>query len=89
MANSQNVYGVLSNGVHADVSKTERGAKRYATLNGYNTVSIRFNCGYIASEIATKQGNREVFTNGNWMQLKTRTLYQPCVNTMLAEYYCL
>ena len=52
MGTTQNVYGIISNGIHVDTSKTERGAKRYATLNGYNTVSIRFNCGYIASEIA-------------------------------------
>lgn len=62
MGTTQNIYGIISNGVHTDISKTERGAKRYATLNGYNTVSIRFNCGYIASEIATKQGNKWVKT---------------------------
>lgn len=37
------VFGVLdSNGCHVDVSKTERGAKRYARLNGYNKVTCRF-----------------------------------------------
>ena len=27
----QNIYGVVSGGVHTDTSKTERGAKIYAT----------------------------------------------------------
>jgi hypothetical protein len=62
MANSQNVYGVLSNGVHVDTSKTERGAKNFATRYGYTSVSVRFNCGYIATEIASKQNNKWVKT---------------------------
>jgi len=51
----QNTYGVLCNGSHVDVSKTERGAKMFATKNGYNTVTVRYNCGYIAKEIAYKR----------------------------------
>ena len=51
---NRNIYGVLSNGVHIDVSNTEKGAKQYATRNGYDTISIRYNCGYIAQEIAQK-----------------------------------
>ena len=62
----QNIYGVLSNGVHTDVSNTERGAKRYATLNGYLTITIRFNCGYIAREIAYKN------ESGKWVSLNKR-----------------
>lgn len=54
-----NIYGIVSNGVHTDVSKTERGAKLYATKNGYDKVSIRYNLGYNAEIIATK-------TNGKW-----------------------
>ena len=58
----QNIFGVLINGVHEDVSKTEKGAKRFATLNGFDTVTIRYNCGYIVREIATKR-------NGKWVTL--------------------
>jgi hypothetical protein len=48
------IYGILSDGVHHDVSKTLHGAKCYATRNGYTTVTIRYNCGYIVSEVAHK-----------------------------------
>jgi len=61
---NNNIYGVLSNGVHIDVSKTERGAKQYATRNGYLTVTVRYNCGYIAAEIAHKY-------TGKWQPVKT------------------
>jgi hypothetical protein len=50
----QNIYGVLINGVHTDVSKTERGAKAYATRHGYLTVTIRYICGYDVQQIAHK-----------------------------------
>lgn len=59
----QNIYGIISNGIHIDVSNTERGAKQYATRNGFNIVSIRFNCGYIVTEIAIKNNNK--WTNIN------------------------
>lgn len=55
----QNVFGVLSNGVHVDVATTEKGVKRYATLNGYDIVTVRYNCGYTAREISQK-------LNGKW-----------------------
>lgn len=54
MNNSNNIYGVLVDGVHVDVSKTEKGAKQYATKHGYLTVTVRYNGGYIASKIAHK-----------------------------------
>ena len=54
MKESNNIYGVLVDGVHIDVSKTERGAKQYATKHGYLTVTVRYNCGYIAAQIAHK-----------------------------------
>jgi len=64
-----NTYGVLINGVHVDVSKTEKGAKNFATRNGYLTVTCRFNCGYIATEIAHKY-------NGKWKSIeKGQTRY--------------
>lgn len=56
-----NTYGVLnSENVHTDVSNTLKGAKRYATLNGYTKVSIRYNGGYVAELIAEK-------INGKWV----------------------
>jgi hypothetical protein len=59
-----NTYGILLNGSHIDVSKTERGAKNYASRNGYDTVTIRYNCGYIAEEIAYKN------KLGKWISLE-------------------
>lgn len=56
---SKNMYGVLnSKGIHTDVSFTERGAKNYATRNGYTAVSIRFNLGYHVEKIAEKVKGR-------------------------------
>ena len=63
MSNNNNVYGVLSNGVHIDVSKTERGAKQYATKHGFLTVTVRYNCGYVVAEIAHKY-------TGKWQAIK-------------------
>jgi len=56
-----NIYGVLEDGAHIDVSKTERGAKCYATRNGFDTVTIRYNCGYVAQEICRKGKNDRWF----------------------------
>ena len=56
-----NIYGILDgNDCHIDVSKSEKGAKRYATMHGYNKVSIRFNCGYHVQVIAEKINNKWV-----------------------------
>lgn len=50
-----NIYGIVnSEGIHTDVSKTEKGAKNYATRRGYNKVSIRYNGGYDVDIIAEK-----------------------------------
>ncbi len=59
----QDIFGVIVDGVHIDTSKTERGAKNYATRNGHLTVSVRYNCGYIAQEIAHKY-------TGKWQKIK-------------------
>jgi len=57
----QNTFGIIdSNGAHIDVSKTERGAKTYATKHGYSIVTIRYNCGYVAERIAEKINNKWV-----------------------------
>ena len=51
-----NTYGILdSQNCHIDVSRTEKGAKNYATRNGYKTVSIRYSCGYDVDIVATKR----------------------------------
>lgn len=50
------IYGVISDGVHTDVSSTLNGAKRYATLNGFEQVSVRYNGGYIAQILFEKVG---------------------------------
>ena len=53
-----NIYGIVtSRGEHIDVSKSERGAKQYATRNGYNKISVRFNCGYDVQIIAERGAN--------------------------------
>ena len=50
-----NTYGIAtSDGEYIDVSNTERGAKRYATLNDYDAVYIRFNNGYITALVSTR-----------------------------------
>ena len=58
-----NIYGVVnSEGVHIDTSNTERGAKIYATRNGYSKVSIRYNMGYVVRVLAEK-------VNGVWQKV--------------------
>jgi hypothetical protein len=52
------VYGVLDGGIHCDISGTVRGAKRYATLNGYTQISVRHNCGYTVAIAFSKLGGR-------------------------------
>ena len=56
-----NIFGVVdSEGIHTDVSNSERGAKRYATLNGYSKVSVRYNGGYVVNIVAEKIGKNLV-----------------------------
>jgi len=61
-----NTYGVLSNGTHIDVSKSIKGAKRYATLNGFNIVTIRYSCGYVAEQISER-------VDGKWEDISNKT----------------
>jgi hypothetical protein len=56
----QDVYGVVSNGAHVDVSNTLLGAKQYATRNGYTVVTLRHNAGHIATKCVEK-------INGKWL----------------------
>lgn len=60
---TNDIYGVLVNGAHVDVSKSLHAAKIYATKNNLLTVTIRYNCGYIACEIWHKY-------EGYWKQVK-------------------
>ena len=54
---NNHTYGVNTrNHGYVDVSNTERGAKNYATRNGYSEVYIRFNSGYFVSLVATREG---------------------------------
>jgi len=56
---SQIIYGVLNSELCLiDTSKTERGAKQYATRNGYNLVGFRV--GYNAFILSEK-------INGKWV----------------------
>jgi len=56
----QHTYGVINNeGIYFDTSFTLRGAKRYATINGYTRVGKRYDCGYHITILAIK-------TNGKW-----------------------
>lgn len=56
-----NTYGVLNaNNEHIDVSKSEKGAKQYATRNGYTKISIRYNSGYNVDIVAIKKGSKWV-----------------------------
>lgn len=53
------VYGTTNNeGIHYDTSNTLRGAKCYATRNGYNNVSKRV--GYNVFIVAEKINNKWV-----------------------------
>lgn len=58
------IYGVVNyKGEHIDVSQSEKGAKNYATRNGYKKVSIRFNSGYDVAIIAEKN------SKGKWVKV--------------------
>jgi hypothetical protein len=59
-----NTYGVINReGIHIDVSKTEKGAKNYATRHGYTKVSIRYNSGYHVNIIAERNDRGKWIAN--------------------------
>jgi plastocyanin domain-containing protein len=60
---NNNIYGVLFNGAHTDISKSLKATKRYATMNGFKHISIRYNGGYIAVEIFAKDNK------GKWIDI--------------------
>jgi len=49
-----NIYGITSNDIHTDVSNSERGAKNYATRNGYEFVSVRYDGTYNVDILSMK-----------------------------------
>ena len=51
---NNNIYGVVINGIHHDISRSLKATKKYATINNFLTVSIRWNAGYNVSEICHK-----------------------------------
>lgn len=59
-----NIYGILdSNDCHIDISISLKGTKRYATIHGYNKVSIRYNCGYDVDILFEKRNNKWIKHN--------------------------
>lgn len=65
MKTTNNIYGVLVNYSHIDISPSLHAAKLYATKHGYTTVTVRYNCGYIAQEIFHKYSGKWVACNVN------------------------
>lgn len=57
-----NIYGVITgkDQVHTDVSLSLQGTKRYASVNGYDTISVRYNGGYVAEKIYKKVNKKWV-----------------------------
>ena len=57
---NNNSYGVVCgpDNIYTDVSRTLKGAKRYATLHDFDKVGIRFNSGYHVKIVATKIYNK-------------------------------
>ena len=51
-------FGVAPHGAYYDVSRTERGAKNYATRHGYNAIFIRFDGSMIIALRAEKIGKK-------------------------------
>ena len=57
------VYGVLINEIHHDISLSLKGAKRYATINGFGIVSVRIKSGYNVLPLFKKEGKK-------WIKIK-------------------
>jgi len=60
-----NTYGIVYgiDNIYTDVSRTLKGAKRYATINGYDKVGIRYNAGYHCSVVSIKVDKKWVETD--------------------------
>ena len=57
---NNNSYGVVCglDNIYTDVSKTLKGAKRYATNHSFDKVGIRYNSGYVCKIVAIKINNK-------------------------------
>jgi len=57
---SNNTYGIVSgpDNIYTDVSRTLKGAKRYATNHNYDKVGIRYNSGYNCRVVSIKINNK-------------------------------
>lgn len=57
----KNLWGVIdSKGTYIDVSKTQHGAKCYASRHGYKRIGCRFNGGYNIANVLVKVGKKWV-----------------------------
>lgn len=55
------IYGIIdNNNIYTDISKSEKGAKNYATRNGYNKIGCRNVNSYNAFLVAEKVGGKWV-----------------------------
>jgi hypothetical protein len=60
-----NIFGVIDSDCgHIDVSKSEQGAKCYATINGYDTVSVRLYPHHYIDILSRKVGGKWVKDTG-------------------------
>ena len=57
---NNNSYGIVTgpDNIYTDVSRTLKGAKRYATNHSYDKVGIRYNSGYHVKVVAIKINNK-------------------------------
>lgn len=70
-----NTYGVINrNEVHIDVSKSQKGAKQYATRHGYNKVSLRV--GYSVVILAEKN------KSGKWIKYSANMTPDEIINDL-------
>ena len=57
---NNNSYGIVAgpDNIYTDVSRTLKGAKRYATNHSFDKVGIRYNSGYVCKVVAIKVNNK-------------------------------
>ena len=57
---NNNSYGIVAgpDNIYTDVSRTLKGAKRYATNHSYDKVGIRYNSGYVCKVVSIKVNNK-------------------------------
>jgi len=57
---NNNSYGIVTgpDNIYTDVSRTLKGAKRYATIHSFDKVGIRYNSGYVCKVVSIKVNNK-------------------------------